>query len=199
MSTRVSLDLSRLPTYAFGHRSPLWWGTLGFIAVESTVFVLAVLSYFYLRDRVPIWPPEPPPELLWGTLNLALQALSVIPNQWTKRMAEQERLGPVRIGLVAACLFGLALIAVRWFEFTALNCRWDGQAYGSITWTLLGLHTLHLVTDVGDTLVLTALAFFHRFENKRFVDVSENSFYWNFVVLSWLPVYLVIYLAPRYL
>jgi cytochrome c oxidase subunit I+III len=27
--------------------------------------------------------------------------------------------------------------------------------------------------------------------------VSENALYWYFVVLSWLPIYAVIYLAPR--
>jgi cytochrome c oxidase subunit I+III len=35
-------------------------------------------------------------------------------------------------------------------------------------------------------------------EGKRFVDVSENAVYWYFVVLSWLPIYAVIYGAPRF-
>jgi heme/copper-type cytochrome/quinol oxidase subunit 3 len=35
-------------------------------------------------------------------------------------------------------------------------------------------------------------------EGKRFVDVSENALYWYFVVLSWLPIYAVIYWAARY-
>jgi cytochrome c oxidase subunit III len=29
------------------------------------------------------------------------------------------------------------------------------------------------------------------------VDVSENSFYWYFVVATWLPFYLVIYWGAR--
>jgi cytochrome c oxidase subunit I+III len=36
-------------------------------------------------------------------------------------------------------------------------------------------------------------------EPKRLVDVSENGLYWYFVVLSWLPIYATIYLAPRWL
>jgi cytochrome c oxidase subunit I+III len=32
---------------------------------------------------------------------------------------------------------------------------------------------------------------------KRFVDVSENALYWWFVVLTWLPIYATLYLAPR--
>ena len=39
--------------------------------------------------------------------------------------------------------------------------------------------------------------FFGRVDEQRFVDVSENALYWYFVVISWLPIYAVIYLAPR--
>ena len=34
-------------------------------------------------------------------------------------------------------------------------------------------------------------------EEQRFVDVEENAVYWYFVVLAWLPIYGVIYWAPR--
>ena len=51
MKTRAVLDIRDLPEYAFGHRSIMWWGTLGFIAIEGTVFVLALTSYFYLRSK----------------------------------------------------------------------------------------------------------------------------------------------------
>jgi cytochrome c oxidase subunit I+III len=63
----------------------------------------------------------------------------------------------------------------------------------------MGLHTFHLVTDVVDTAVLTALMFTAHVEPRRFVDVNENALYWDFVVLGWLPVYFTIYFAPRLL
>jgi heme/copper-type cytochrome/quinol oxidase subunit 3 len=78
--------------------------------------------------------------------------------------------------------------------------KWDSNAYGSVTWTLLGFHTVHLVTDLLDSIVLTVLMFTRHGEKPtRFVDVSENCFYWYFVVLSWLPIYAVLYWAPRLL
>jgi heme/copper-type cytochrome/quinol oxidase subunit 3 len=122
----------------------------------------------------------------------------VWPNHWTKRAAERGDERAMRIGLVLCALFGVALIAVRALEFTALNCRWDADAYGSVVWLLLGLHTTHLVTDVYDTIVLAALFFAPGpLEGRRHVDVSENALYWYFVVFVWLPVYAVIYLYPR--
>jgi heme/copper-type cytochrome/quinol oxidase subunit 3 len=66
-----------------------------------------------------------------------------------------------------------------------------------VVWTLLGLHTLHLVTDAYDTMVLNVLMFTGPLEGKRFTDVSENALYWYFVVVSWLPIYAVLYWAPR--
>ena len=48
-----------------------------------------------------------------------------------------------------------------------------------------------------DTSVLTALIFVGPIDERRFVDVSENALYWYFVVFTWLPIYAVIYWAPR--
>jgi cytochrome c oxidase subunit 3 len=63
---------------------------------------------------------------------------------------------------------------------------------------LLGLHTLHIGTDVVDTIVLTALMFTRYGDmGRRFSDVNDNAFYWDFVVLSWLPIYFLIYWFPR--
>jgi cytochrome c oxidase subunit III len=192
------LDVSTLPSYGFSHRSLMWWGTQGLMAVESTVFALTVMSYFYLQSHAARWPPnEAAPALLWGTLNTALLLASALPNHWTKQAAERLDLKRVRIGLVVCTAFSLAILLVRVGEFTALNVRWDADAYGSVVFMLLGLHTLHLATDAFDTAVLTVLMFTGPLEGKRYVDVSENSLYWYFVVFSWLPIYAVLYWAPR--
>jgi heme/copper-type cytochrome/quinol oxidase subunit 3 len=178
----------------------MWWGTLGMIAIEGTVFALAIVVYFYVRTRVNEWPPSVlPPELIWGTANTVLMLASLIPNQWAKNAAEAEDLPKVRISLAVCLFFGIGFLALRALEFTALNCRWDTNAYGSALWMLLGLHTVHVVTDVYDTAVLAALMAFGPIEGKRFVDVSENAFYWYFVVLAWIPIYAIVYFGARVL
>ena len=126
-----------------------------------------------------------------------LEALSAIPNQWTKRRAEREDLRGVRIGLVLCLIFSAIFLVLRGFEFGALQTSWNTSAYGSIVWALMILHTIHLVTDVIDTVVLTVLMFTGPLSGRRFVDVSENALYWWFVVGSWLFIYAAVYLAPR--
>jgi cytochrome c oxidase subunit 3 len=193
------LDVSQLPSYKYSHHSLMWWGLMGMIAIEGTVFALMAGVYFYLWSQAPQWPlKEASPDLRWGTLNVVLLLLSAWPNHWTKRAGEDGDNRRIRVGLVVCSLFGLALIGIRALEFTTLNCRWDDDAYASAVWTLLGLHTVHLVTDVYDTIVLAALFFSGRpLEGKRHVDVSENGLYWYFVVYTWIPIYLIIYWVPR--
>jgi heme/copper-type cytochrome/quinol oxidase subunit 3 len=192
------LDVSRLPTFAFSHRSPMWWGTMGLVAIESTVFALAIMSYFYLRSHATKWPMTGwPPELIWGNLNTAIMLISLIPNHIAKRAAERLDLPKVRLWMVVCMLVSVAFLGVRALEFTTLNTRWDSDAYGSAVWMLMGLHTTHLITDAFDSLVLTVLMFTGPLEGKRFVDVSENAGYWYFVVFSWIPIYAVIYWGAR--
>jgi cytochrome c oxidase subunit I+III len=196
--TRRQLDVSGLPSYAFGHRSLMWWGTFGLIAIEGTLFALAIGSYLYLRSQSDAWPiGAPPPQLLWGTVNTLILLASTWPNHKAKRAAEACDLVRTRRWLMTGLAFSVAFLVVRGFEFGALHTRWDSNAYGSIVWMLLGLHTVHLLTDTYDTAVLGVLLFTGPMEGQRFADVSENALYWYFVVFSWLPIYAVVYGVPR--
>ena len=196
--TRFLTDLAHLPTHGHGPQGITWWGTMGFVAIEGTVFVLAVAAYFYLMGHEQSWPPsQSPPDLMWGTIQLGAILASMIPNIWTQKVGLREDLKKVRIALVIMSVVGLIPLGIRIFEFYGLNCLWTDNAYGSIVWLILGLHTLHLLTDVGDTLVLTVLMFTRHAEPRRFTDVTDNCTYWNFVVLSWVPIWALIYVAPR--
>ena len=191
------INVARLPTYVYGSRSMMWWGTMGLMLIEGTVFAITVVVYFYLRSHSQTWPVNRAPELFWGGVNTAMLLGSLLPNWLAKRAAEREDKQAARRWLVACLLFALAFLVVRVFEFGALNTRWDSNAYGSVVWMLLALHTTHLVTDTIDTTVLAVLMFTGPLEGKRFVDVSENAMYWYFVVGSWLPIYAVIYWGAR--
>lgn len=57
------------------------------------------------------------------------------------------------------------------------SIRGTPRGCGSVTWTLLGVHTAHILTDFLDSLVLAVLMFVGPLEEKRFVDVSENAMY----------------------
>jgi len=197
MSGRL-VDVSGLPTYAYSHRSIMWWGTLGMVVIEGTVFAIALVVYYYLRGLATEWPiASAPPDLLWGTTMTGLLLVSGIPNHFAKKAAEEENLRGARIWIGVMLVFGVAALAVRAAAFPALNTHWQWNAYGSIVYALIVLHTAHLLTDFIDTVVLEVLVFTGPLNGRRFVDVSENADYWWFVVAAWLPIYFTVYLVPR--
>jgi cytochrome c oxidase subunit 3 len=198
MRLRIAQDVSALPTWGFSTQSTPWWGTVAFFAIEGTAFALAIGTYVYLYTINPEWPVGALPPNPWpGTLMTVVLLASIWPNHWTNRVAHAQALRKVQIGLLIMSAVGLLTLAIRTFEFAHLNVGWDQNAYGSIVWVILGLHATHLITDVGDTLVLTVLMFTRHARPRRFSDVTDNAFYWDFVVLSWLPLYFLINWVPR--
>jgi cytochrome c oxidase subunit 3 len=174
---RVVADLSELPLHGMGSASPTWWGTLAFMLIEGTGFALLIGVYLYLASVASAWPLGAPlPSLGPGTALTLLLLASLIPNILLSRWADQGDLRKVSIGLVVMSVLGAVPLVLRWFEFPALHVSWDSNAYGSITWTMLGLHTTHIITDLGDTLVLAVLMFTRQGDNKRrFGDVQDNA------------------------
>lgn len=197
---RPAIDVSTLPNVVFEYRSTVWFATLGLIAIEGFMFGVVIATYFYLRTRVNDWPPGiDPPQLLWGSLNVVLAIMSVAPNVWVKKVAHRLDVKAVRLGLLIMSAISVVSLGIRVMEFTGLNCTWDANAYASVIWVILGLHSAHLVTDAYDTWVLAGLFFTDRIDGRRLVDAAENADYWNFVVVSWIPIYLVLYIVPRIL
>ena len=197
---RFTTDVSPLPTHAFGNRALTWWGEIAFFLIEGTAFVLAIAAYFYLMNQEQIWPPPPfaPPDLLPGTLFTIVLLLSEIPSSIAKHAAEHGELRKLQKLLMVMSAVGPVLIAIRAWELAGANVMWTDNAYGSIIWALLVLHATHFITDWVDTLVLLALMHGpHGAEGRRFVDCSENSMYWRFVWLCWIPIYILVYWVPR--
>jgi cytochrome c oxidase subunit III len=194
-----ALDVADLPSYGFGTRSLMWWGTAGMSAIEGMGFALMIVVYFQLKGRSLVWPNEgSAPDLLWGTLNLGLALLSAVPNIFADDAAKNHDIHKTRLWMIVFVIFGLALLGVRYLEFTALNVRWDASAYGSAVWVLFGLHTFNVLTNYADSLVVAAVLFKEPIDGKRLVDVAENAGYWWFIVVSWIPIYAVVYWGPRF-
>jgi cytochrome c oxidase subunit III len=191
-------NVGELPTVGFGPKSGPWWGAMAFIAIEGMGFAVAIGAYLYLYSVNASWPIGAAPPDLWpGTAATVIYLLSIIPNEYTNRVAHRQDLVKVRAGLILMSLIGIVLLVLRGFEFAHLNTRWDNSAYGSVVWLILGLHTTHLATDVADTIVLAVLMFTSHAKPRRFSDVTDNVFYWNFVVLAWLPLYFLLDWMPR--
>jgi heme/copper-type cytochrome/quinol oxidase subunit 3 len=195
---RITGDVGALPDHAFGQASLGWWGTLGFMLIEGMAFVLGAGAYFYLMANETHWPPGgEPPSLIYGTIFTVFALLSEIPNVWLSRRTHAGDIRGLRIGVWVMVAFGLALMVIRGYEFGALNIRWNDNAYGSIIWALMLMHSVHIATDLYDSIVLAVIAMLHEPDARKRSDVADNVMYWHFVVVAWLAIYVLVYLVPR--
>jgi heme/copper-type cytochrome/quinol oxidase subunit 3 len=193
------LDLSTLPATGFRSHGLWFWAGMAFMLMEGAGFALACAVYAYLMNGADQWPLDGrAPTLLWGSAMTLLLLASLIPNGVVSHAARRRELAGTRLWALVMSGVAVAALVVRAFEFPHLNARWDFDAYGSVVWALILLHTLHIVTDAIDTLVLTVFLFTHPVDDERFSDVDDNAAYWGFVVATWIPIYLLIYWAPRW-
>jgi cytochrome c oxidase subunit III len=196
----LTLDVSDLPSVAFGQSNTTWLANIFFMMIEGMMFALIFATYFYLRTRSTNWPPgQYPPALTFGVANSVVFILSIIPARWVQKRAPSGDRTAIRNGLFVLALFAILAIILRVFEFTTLNCRWTDNAYASTIWVLIGMHSGHLVTELIETLVLFGVSLTPEMEGTRLADAAINSDYWYFVVISGLLVNMVIYGTTRFL
>jgi len=195
------IDVSALPTYSFGPESVNWWGTVGLMVIEGLVTFLCIATYFYLRTNNADWPPPPTPlpKLGWPTVNTVLLFLILIATIATDRAARRDEIGRMKAGMVLMSLIGLILCVTRYYEFSSLQTKWDANVYGSVTWTLLGIHYSHILSEVVETLAITSLVLLGHIEGIYRSNVSDSCLLWYFIVGIWVIIYPVLYLTPRFL
>jgi cytochrome c oxidase subunit III len=193
-------DVSGLPQNAFGAGSITWWGMMGLILAEGITLILLAASYLYIRHNFYSWPPEPAPlpRLGIATVSLLLYLVSVVPAWMAARRARAHDRRGVLIALIVQAALGVVCMVLRYFETRALGIRWDTNAYGSVAWAVLVGHALVAVTDVIDTIGLATLFWRVEPEERHYVDTTENSIFWYFIVASWVPLYVLVFLYPRW-
>ena len=205
---RQTLDVSPLPGTVLDHRSPIWWANTLLIVIETTLFAILVAAYFYLRQNFTQWPPvqtqttppifHPVPKLGYSWMNLAVISASYGAMLWADRSALARQSRGVAWGLLLTVILGLAAIAVRWGEFFSLRFHWDDNAYASIVWTILGMHAMHLIIGTCENALMLAWVMSHGLDDKHARDVHITSSYWYWIGIIWVPLWLLVFVFPRF-
>lgn len=198
MSEQRVLDVSALPQGTLDSRSLIWWGNLGMIVIEGTMFAMVIATFLYFRMANIDWPPStvPKPDLLWPTINVVLLALSAIPAWIADRAALRQEKSEAVLGMSLCVLVGIVFLAIRATNVAHLGYKWSDHAFGSIVWVVLGLHSFHTLTASGENSMLLIYAALRPMTRKRFLDFRCGAVYWYFVIISWLPFYFFIYVQP---
>jgi cytochrome c oxidase subunit III len=196
---RPALDVAELPTEAFGHRGTVWWGTVGFMIAEGTTLAVAATAYLYLRGNEHSWPPPPTPlpSLLIPTVGLIVLLAELYPMHRATKAAKRFEKRNTGIWMMVAGVLAVVATALRMLEFRAVNTTWDDSAYGSAVWFILGLHATLILADMVEGFTIGSIFFTDRCEPKHYSDVDDAGLYKWFLVLSWVPLYFLLYISPR--
>ena len=198
MTQRV-LDVSALTEGTADSRALIWWGNLGMLAIEGSMFAMAMATYLYLRSTNLDWPPStvPKPDLVMPTINTVMLLLSCIAAFVIDHESIKKNMFSIRIGQMVSLVVGFVFLYIQYAIIVPnLGYKWSDHAYGSIVWTIIGLHTLHMIAATGETALLFIYGLFKPVLKKHLLDFRCTAVYWYFVALVWVPFYFVIFVEP---
>lgn len=197
----VAIDARTLTRAPGGLHAPAYAGTAMGVAIQATLVATLLVSWFYLRFSNPeLWPPHEVlvPSPGWPTVTLVLLLLGVPALHLASRSMTAGRQEQVVATLLAGVLAFTLALGVGASSLHSLEFGWRDHAYGSMVWLLLGFHLTHVLTAVLAALATTAMAMLRRLGTRQLAGVRGLALYWYFVAVSFVPVYLTVYWAPRW-
>lgn len=200
MNPRQALDVSHLPPYDISNKAPLWWGQFLMALIEASMFFILLAMYFYLRLSVDVWPPPGTqiPHLTWATIALIILILSGVGSYIASEGAKKDSLGRMLGGLLMNLVLACVFMGFRFAELNTLNFNWKTDAHGTMFWSIMYLHTLDAVGDMIFTALLIVVVAIGKGGPKQRLGVHVDSILWYFIILIWIPAYVILYWGPRF-
>ena len=169
-----------------------------FIAFEAMIFMGLISAYFVLRSGHMAWPPPDMPRLplAVSAVNTVMLTFSAFTMWRALSAVRRADVAGLRSGLVATAVLGGGFLAVQgseWVRLIRQGLTLSSGAYGSIFYTLVGLHAAHVVAAVVWLLAVLALAQRGRFTERRHTAVQLCAMYWYFVCGLWLVIFGLVY------
>ena len=115
---------------------------------------------------------------------------------WSDKALNEKNRNKVLLGLIINAAMALVFLGIRWREFVAFDFKWNTNIYGSLIWSILGLHTMHTIADTIETLVFIGIVLTRKVGEKQQEGLEVDGFYWGFVVVTWVPLFFIIYVYP---
>jgi len=173
-------------------------GTVLFIASEIMFFSTLLGSYYVLRSVNNPWPPEGLKglEVLLPLILTGILLTSSLTAQGAVWGARNNNRTVLVSSLALTLLLGVSFLVGEIFD--AVNLDFDlgsHGAYGSIFFTILGFHALHVLGGVVFFAYQTFAAMSGTFSSRNYQAIECGSWYWHFVDVVWIFVFFTLYIV----
>jgi cytochrome c oxidase subunit III len=166
-----------------------------FLTSELMFFGGLFAAYFTLRTIADTWPPSDVeldmPLTIVATVMLTASSLTM--HAGLTRLRGGDHHGMRRwIGITF--LLGAAFLAIKLYEFATASFGIASHAYGSLWFTILGVHGIHLLVGLALLGVVVARSSRAAYDGSETAGADAVGYYWHFVDVVWLAIFATIYL-----
>lgn len=179
---------------AAARSSPMRMGVAFFLTSEAFLFGSLFWAYYYLRAMTPNWPVHYPSAALPAINTVFLLASSGTIWLGTRAIRKGNERG-LSAALMVTAILGATFLGITFWEWAHESFRPWTDAYGSIFFTLTGVHALHVFGGVVLMLALFIRTVRGRVSADNSVAVDVGSLYWHFVDIIWLLVLTTVFIV----
>jgi cytochrome c oxidase subunit 3 len=174
---------------------PPVFGMVLFLTSELMFFAGLFAAYFTLRSIADTWPP-PDVELdmpltIVATVMLTASSLTMHAGMTRLRGGDHRRM---RRWIGITFLLGASFLAIKLYEFATASFGIASHAYGSLWFTILGAHGIHLLVGLALLGVVVARSSRGAYGGGETAGADAVGYYWHFVDVVWLAIFATIYL-----
>ena len=183
-----------------GGRSIARWGMAVLIATEAMIFATLLSSYIFVRAASKEWPLghiEPPKlGLIWFFTAVLLGSSG--PMFFAEHGIKKGNQTRLRLGLALVFLMGASFLGFLAYEYHELDFGIRDNAYGTLFYTITGLHAAHVIGGLLMIGMLQIKAWMGKFTAERHETVAVIGMYWHFVDVVWIFVFATLYLSAQF-
>jgi cytochrome c oxidase subunit 3 len=181
-------------------------GIILFIVSEAVMFGAFFAQYFYNRILSDSWPTrtglpagfEKVPSFPLPLIMTVLLVASGFTAHWAQNAIRRDDRDQFQGWLIVTVVLGLAFLGVQGYEYATFiyqeHFNITSGIYGTVFFSLTGLHGLHVTIGAVLLIGITIRAFLGHFSSRNHFGVEGTILYWHFVDVVWIALYATLYL-----
>jgi cytochrome c oxidase subunit 3 len=174
--------------------SPVLFGTIVFLASELLLFGGLFAAYFGLRSETIPWPPaDVHLDVLLGAVGTVLLLVSSFTFHLGARAAGRGRFGVLRAWILLTMTLGVAFLGVELYDWLTLDFSVSSHAYGTMYYTMTGIHWLHVSAGLVLMLVVLGRLAQGAYRGVNLDGMHAAAYYWHFVDGVWMALFLTLF------
>ena len=174
--------------------SPIRFGAVVFLASELLLFGGLFAAYFTLRAETAEWPPA---GVVLDTRLSGVATIVLILSSFTfiaglRALARGASSRFVR-WTVLTLVLGVVFLSIQLYDWTHVDFEISSHAYGTMYFSLTGLHGLHVAAGIVLMIVILGRHAQGAYRDRTIDGPEAVGYYWHFVDVVWIGLFATIF------